>query len=57
MWPPVFTDYIFYFEQDFTHPVFSFISFVYLKFGVLLPSSKNIHYTLYLTSNMRMYVA
>ena len=36
---------------------FLLFSLIYLKFGVLLPNSKNIHYTLYLTSNMRMCVA
>ena len=54
MWPPVFMHYILYFEQDFPHPVFSF---VYLEFGVLFPYSKSIHYTLYFMSNMCMYIA
>ena len=49
--------YIFQFEQDLTHLAFSFIFLlIYLELGVLLPTSKHIHYTLYfLQMNVFLY--
>ena len=46
MEPPVFIHYFFTLSKTLLTLSFPFFSFIYLGFGVLLPSSKNFHYTL-----------